>query len=113
MKLDMEHPCWEGEHYPVVVASAILWVLYAVGYPTAVAILIARDKLAAHQQNETTGYWHSTRPLVEKFWFPMVSHLQPKFWWFFLVEFFRAHATIVALCAAIHDVCCSHKGDNP
>jgi hypothetical protein len=91
MKQDMQHPCWDGEHIPVVIVSAVLWLLYAVGFPAIMAIVIARDRLAAvHPQDDTdpsdntpsggrsrpTGYWQATRPMIEKFWFPLVSHLQ-------------------------------------
>jgi hypothetical protein len=25
-------------------------------------------------------YWHSCAPLAERFWFPLVAHLQPEYW---------------------------------
>ena len=104
----MEYSCWGGEHTPVLIVSLVLWTLYAVAFPATLAYCIVRNKISTNQPRDSdapneragdlpdvrehsrTGYWHSTRPLIELFWFPLVSHLQPKYWWFFLVEFFRA-----------------------
>jgi hypothetical protein len=103
LKDDMGYSCWGADHIPVVVVSTLLWLAYAVGFPLSLAWVIHRDKAAASEQQhdvETSSdgcggghggseYWHSTRPMVEKFWFPVVAHLQPQYWWFFIVEFFR------------------------
>lgn len=93
LKHDMSHACWHGEHLLVLTIATLLWLVYAVAFPLTMAWVIAKDKAAAGRQVSTTGggnqYWHSTRPLVEKWWFPLVAHLQPRHWWFFLVEFFR------------------------
>jgi hypothetical protein len=98
LKEDMQYICWGAEHYPVMVTSVLLWAVYAILFPVTMVYLIARDKktnkkregdATGGQAQHANGYWHSTRPLVEQFWFPLVSHLQPQYWWFFIVEFFR------------------------
>ena len=104
LKDDMGHACWSGEHIPVVIVASILWLAYAVAFPLVMAWVIAKDKAAADRRVSATDgdspgggggggggsqYWHSTRPLVEKFWFPVVAHLQPRHWSFFLIEFLR------------------------
>jgi hypothetical protein len=98
----MGFPCWSGEHLPVTIVATILWLAYAVALPVALAWTIAKDKIAddarRHGNAQAKGisrggggseYWHSTRPLIEKFWFPLVAHLRPQYWWFFIVEIFR------------------------
>jgi hypothetical protein len=44
---------------------------------------------AAERGRAKADYWTDTQPVQELFWLPVVSHLQPQFWWFFIVEFFR------------------------
>jgi hypothetical protein len=97
----MGYTCWGTEHITVVAVSTLLWLAYAVGFPLSLAWVIRRDKAAAGERESAddveaslpssngSEYWRSTRPMVEKFWFPVVAHLQPKYWWFFIVEFFR------------------------
>ena len=89
LKDDMGHACWSGEHIPVVIVASILWLAYAVAFPLTLAWVIAKDKAASktadaddannvHANGASSWYWHSTRPLVEKFWLPLVAHLQPQ-----------------------------------
>jgi len=77
-----------------------LWMLYAVLFPLTLACVIARNKAKqearrrAVQHGESSDraiadFWVSTTPVVERFWLPIVAHLQPQYWYFFLIEFFR------------------------
>ena len=77
LKDDMSHACWSGEHLFVLAIATLLWLAYAVGFPLAMAWVIAKDKAAAGRRaagaDQGSGdggsqYWHSTRPLVEKYW---------------------------------------------
>ena len=93
LKDDMGFPCWSGEHLPVLVLSIVLWLAYAISFPLALAWVINKDRKATAGSGKIadaddaevdatfsggSGYWHSTRPLIEKFWFPLVAHLQPR-----------------------------------
>jgi hypothetical protein len=97
LKDDMGYVCWRGAYLPVVITASTLWLAYAVAFPLALAWVIVKDKAAAGGRETADGgkasggggYWHSTRPLVEKFWFPLTAHLQPQYWWFFIIEFVR------------------------
>jgi hypothetical protein len=97
----MQYSCWEGFHYVTMSASIVLFLAYAMVFPIVVAYHIARNKAAASRHEEHNHadnnsdvepgayrYWSSLKPLVEQWWFPLVSHLQPKYWWFFMVECF-------------------------
>jgi hypothetical protein len=77
LKDDMSPACWSGEHLFVLAVATLLWLAYAVGFPLAMACVIAKDKAAAGRRaagaDKAAGdggsqYWHSTRPLVEKYW---------------------------------------------
>jgi hypothetical protein len=77
LKDDMSRACWSGEHLVVLAIATLLWLAYAVGFPLAMACVIAKDKAAAGRRaagaDQGSGdggsqYWHSTRPLVEKYW---------------------------------------------
>jgi hypothetical protein len=82
LKDDMGYTCWGTEHITVVAVSTLLWLAYAVGFPLSLAWVIRRDKAAAGERESAddveaslpssngSEYWRSTRPMVEKFWFP-------------------------------------------
>ena len=97
LKHDMQYPCYEGQHSVVMGMAAGLWFLYAVAFPVGLAAVIARNKAQAelllrNVRGDTLrmpDYWSSTTPVVERFWMPVVAHLQPQYWYFFISEFFR------------------------
>jgi hypothetical protein len=79
LKQDMQYPCSGDEHLPVVAAAWTVWLLYAIGFPLGMAFVIAKDRAksaGAHDAN----FWTSTTPAKERFWLPLVAHLQPEFW---------------------------------
>ena len=100
LKHDMQYACYEGQHYLVEVMAGGMWMLYAVLFPVILAAIIARNKAQAElllrnvrdgisTDRAVADYWSSTTPAVERFWMPIVAHLQPQYWYFFISEFFR------------------------
>jgi hypothetical protein len=89
LKQDMTYPCRGGEHLPVVAVATTLWVLYAICFPLAMACVIYWDKAKSKATRrdgaarQTEDFWNSTTPHAEKFWMPLVAHLQPEYWWCF------------------------------
>ena len=81
LKSDMQYACGGGEHLPVAIAAGIIWLCYAVAYPLFLAVMIRKHK-RAHDAAQADGtiqaadFWSSPKPVVEKFWLPIVAHLQ-------------------------------------
>ena len=75
LKHDMQYPCQGDEHRPVVIAAGILWLLYAVCFPMSIVCVIAKHKWR-HVDGAEADFWSSTLPKAEKFWYPIVAHLQ-------------------------------------
>ena len=83
LKADMQYACWTDTHFPVFVASVALWALYAVICPLVLAFIIHRDKSRITNDvdgEKSTNYWTSTTPTQERFFFPLIAHLMPKYW---------------------------------
>ena len=82
LKDDMQYQCRGSEHLPVAVTALVLWLLFAIGFPIYIAVVIGRQRVrhAALRRDVTqhvaADYWTSTKPQKEHFWFPVVAHLQ-------------------------------------
>jgi hypothetical protein len=103
LKQDMAYPCRGGEHQPVVIVATTMWILYAICFPLVMACVIYRDKVRSKamrrdgEAEQTADFWNSTTPHAEKFWMPLVAHLQPEFWWCFPSSPFRPLNPIIQL----------------
>jgi hypothetical protein len=82
LKDDMQYQCRGSEHLPVAVVALVLWLIFAIGFPVYIAIVIGRQRLkhAALRKDATqyvaADYWNSIKPKKEHYWFPVVAHLQ-------------------------------------
>ena len=43
LKDDMQYQCWGSEHLPVAAVALVLWLIFAVGFPVYIAIVIGRQ----------------------------------------------------------------------
>ena len=65
----------------MAVVALVLWLIFAIGFPVYIAIVIGRQRVKhATLRSDTTqyvaaDYWTSTKPREEHYRFPVVAHM--------------------------------------